>query len=154
MFSLLILRFTDTNKPLSLLRGRHAHHANRSRRGTRKRRSTDESFVETLVVADRTMVDAFKSKADLQAYILTLMGVVRSRSKFLNPTGQNEMEQHAFTPPPPPENQACSRETRHFPIHDFRGVKGVYIFPSILYRIVVFPSNASKVVLKFMLQTV
>ncbi|CAH3156387.1 unnamed protein product, partial [Porites lobata] len=66
----------DTNKPLPLLRGRHNHHANRSREGTRKRRSTDESFVETLVVADRTMVDAFKSKADLQAYILTLMGVV------------------------------------------------------------------------------
>ena len=150
MFSLLILRFTDTNKPLSLLRGRQVHHANRSRGGTRKRRSTDESFVETLVVADRTMVDAFKSKADLQAYILTLMGVVRSRSKLLNPTGQNKMEQHAF----PPENQACSRETRHFPIHDFRGVKGVYIFLSILYRIVVFPCKASKVVLKFLLQTV
>ena len=92
MFSLLILRFTDTNKPLPLLRGRHNHHANRSREGTRKRRSTDESFVETLVVADRTMVDAFKSKADLQAYILTLMGVVRSLRKLLNPTGQNKME--------------------------------------------------------------
>ena len=98
MFSLLILRFTDTNKPLPLLRGRHAHHANRSREGSRKRRSIDESFVETLVVADRTMVDAFKSKADLQAYILTLMGVVRSRGKLLNPTGQNKMEQHAFIP--------------------------------------------------------
>ena len=99
MFSLLILRFTDTNKPLPLLRGQHNHHANRSREGTRKRRSTDESFVETLVVADRTMVDAFKSKADLQAYILTLMGVVRSPRKLLNPTGQNKMEQHAFIPP-------------------------------------------------------
>ena len=99
MFSLLILRFTDTNKPLPLLRGRHNHHANRNREGTRKRRSTDESFVETLVVADRTMVDAFKSKADLQAYILTLMGVVRSLRKLLNPTGQNKMEQHAFIPP-------------------------------------------------------
>ena len=96
MFSLLILRFTDTNKPLPLLRGRHNHRANRSREGTRKRRSTDESFVETLVVADRTMVDAFKSKADLQAYILTLMGVVRSLRKFLNPTGQDKMEQHAL----------------------------------------------------------
>ena len=98
MFSLLILRFTDTNKPLPLLRGRHAHHANRSREGSRKRRSTAESFVETLVVADRTMVDAFKSKADLQAYILTLMGVVRSRNKLLNPTGRNKMERHGFIP--------------------------------------------------------
>ena len=98
MFSLLILRFTDTNKPLPLLRGRHAHHANKSREGSRKRRSTDESFVETLVVADRTMVEAFKSKADLQAYILTLMGVVRSRNKLLNPTGRNKMERHGFIP--------------------------------------------------------
>ena len=95
----LIVRFTDINKPLPLLRGRHNYHANRSREGTRKRRSTDESFVETLVVADRTMVDAFKSKADLQAYILTLMGVVRPLRKLLNPTGQNKMEQHAFIPP-------------------------------------------------------
>ena len=98
MFSLLILRFTDTNKPLPLLRGRHAHHANKSGEGSRKRRSTDESFVETLVVADRTMVEAFKSKADLQAYILTLMGVVRSRNKLLNPTGRNKMERHGFIP--------------------------------------------------------
>ena len=56
-----------------------------------------------------------------------------------------------------PENQACSRETRHFPILDSRGVRGggggVYIVPFILSRIVVFPSNASKVVLKFIVQT-
>ena len=66
----------DTDMHLSLLRGRLTHHANSSKGPRRKRRSIDERFVETLVVADRTMVDAFGSKADLQSYILTLMGVV------------------------------------------------------------------------------
>lgn len=62
--------------PRPLLRDRHPHHENMSKQIRRRKRSIDESFVETLVVADRTMVDAFKSKADLQSYILTLMGVV------------------------------------------------------------------------------
>lgn len=48
----------------------------------RRRRSIDESFVETLVVADQTMVNAFGSKADLQSYILTLMGVVSAAIKL------------------------------------------------------------------------
>ena len=66
----------DTYMPLPLLRGRHPHHVNRTQGTRRRRRSVDENFVETLVVADRTMVDAFESKADLQSYIMTLMGVV------------------------------------------------------------------------------
>ena len=68
--------------PLSLPRGHHAHHVNKSEGGRRRRRSIDESFVETLVVADKTMVDAFESKADLQTYIITLMGVVSSNNKL------------------------------------------------------------------------
>ncbi|XP_078343629.1 A disintegrin and metalloproteinase with thrombospondin motifs 9-like isoform X3 [Oculina patagonica] len=66
----------DTNKPLPLLRGLPSHPSNESNSRKRRRRSIDDSFVETLVVADKTMVDAFDSKADLQSYIITLMGVV------------------------------------------------------------------------------
>lgn len=69
--------------PLPLLRGLHAHHANRSEGARRRKRSIDESFVETLVVADRTMVDAFESKADLQSYIMTLMAVVSINIQML-----------------------------------------------------------------------
>ncbi|XP_074610402.1 A disintegrin and metalloproteinase with thrombospondin motifs 20-like isoform X2 [Acropora palmata] len=63
--------------PLWLMQDQRLQYGNTSTRvRRRRRRSIDESFVETLVVADQTMVNAFGSKADLQSYILTLMGVV------------------------------------------------------------------------------
>ncbi|RMX52812.1 hypothetical protein pdam_00012218 [Pocillopora damicornis] len=66
----------DTNKPLPHLRGQPQRPINESYTRRRRKRSLVESFVETLVVADKTMVDAFDSKADLESYIITLMGVV------------------------------------------------------------------------------
>ena len=66
----------DTNKPLPHLRGQPQRPINESYTRKRHKRSLGESFVETLVVADKTMVDAFDSKADLESYIITLMGVV------------------------------------------------------------------------------
>nr|XP_058944082.1 A disintegrin and metalloproteinase with thrombospondin motifs 9-like isoform X2 [Pocillopora verrucosa] len=66
----------DTNKPLPHLRGQPQRPINESYTRRRRKRSLGESFVETLVVADKTMVDAFDSKADLESYIITLMGVV------------------------------------------------------------------------------
>lgn len=66
----------DTNKPLLHLRGQPQRPINESYTRKRHKRSLGESFVETLVVADKTMVDAFDSKADLESYIITLMGVV------------------------------------------------------------------------------
>ncbi|XP_068714564.1 A disintegrin and metalloproteinase with thrombospondin motifs 9-like isoform X3 [Montipora foliosa] len=63
--------------PPTLMRGLPGEYGNASTGGKRRRRrSADENFVETLVVVDRTMVNEFGSKADLQSYILTLMGVV------------------------------------------------------------------------------
>ena len=66
----------DANKPLPHLRGQPQRAINESYTRRRRKRSLGESFVETLVVADKTMVDAFDSKADLESYIITLMGVV------------------------------------------------------------------------------
>ena len=66
----------DTNKLLPHLRGQPQRPINESYTRKRHKRSLGESFVETLVVADKTMVDAFDSKADLESYIITLMAVV------------------------------------------------------------------------------
>ncbi|KAJ7351111.1 A disintegrin and metalloproteinase with thrombospondin motif 9 [Desmophyllum pertusum] len=66
----------ETNKPLPLSRGLPPRPTNESNTRRRRRRNVHDSFVETLVVADKTMVDAFDSKADLESYIITLMGVV------------------------------------------------------------------------------
>lgn len=67
----------DSDMPLWLMQDQRPQYGNTSTGvKRRRRRSIDESFVETLVVADQTMVNAFGSKADLQSYILTLMGVV------------------------------------------------------------------------------
>lgn len=43
---------------------------------SRSKRSLDEAFIETMVTADKTLSDSFKSKADLQSYIITIMGMV------------------------------------------------------------------------------
>lgn len=66
----------DTNKPLQLLRGLPQPSSNDTSSRRRRKRNIHDNFVETLVVADKTMVDAFDNKADLQSYIITLMGVV------------------------------------------------------------------------------
>ena len=66
----------DTNKPLQLLRGLPPPSSNETSSRRRRKRNVHDNFVETLVVADKTMVDAFDNKADLQSYIITLMGVV------------------------------------------------------------------------------
>lgn len=42
----------------------------------RKRRSLDEVTVEVMLTADKTMVKSFRSKADLQSYLVTIMGIV------------------------------------------------------------------------------
>ena len=66
----------DTNKPLQLLRGLPPPFSNKTSSRRRRKRNIHDNFVETLVVADKTMVDEFDNKADLQSYIITLMGVV------------------------------------------------------------------------------
>ena len=45
-------------------------------RQRRRRRSLDEVTVEVMLTADKTMVKSFRSKAELQSYLITVMGVV------------------------------------------------------------------------------
>ena len=61
---------------MQLLRGLPQPPSNETSSRRRRKRNIHDNFVETLVVADKTMVDAFDNKADLQSYIITLMGVV------------------------------------------------------------------------------
>ena len=42
----------------------------------RRKRSLDEVTVEVMLTADKTMVKSFRNKADLQSYIITIMGMV------------------------------------------------------------------------------
>ena len=85
--------------PPTLMRGLPGEYGNTSTgEKRRRRRSADENFVETLVVADRTMVNEFGSKADLQSYILTLMGVVSNRKMLF--LGLSGMYINSDTRPP------------------------------------------------------
>lgn len=63
--------FTETSRPrpMEALRRVKLHRS-------RRKRSLDEAFIETMVTADKTLSDSFKSKADLQSYIITIMGMV------------------------------------------------------------------------------
>jgi hypothetical protein len=42
----------------------------------RNKRYIEAAYVETMITADRSMVEAFRSTAELQSYLTTIMGMV------------------------------------------------------------------------------
>lgn len=49
-------------------------------RRKRSKRYIEAAYVETMITADRSMVEAFPNKVELQSYLTTIMGMVSTSS--------------------------------------------------------------------------